>query len=102
MGYLPRPQCRPKNAPEVAGNTPWGPGEVWARVGSNMKNIQSAGTKSGVRDEVEGTAKNLAGRAKEGAGKALGNPGLEGRGAREQLEGAIQKELGKMKRVFGK
>lgn len=58
--------------------------------------------KSGTRDEIEGTAKILAGKIKEGAGKVLGNMGLEGRGDCEQLVGAIQKEFGKLKKVLGK
>ena len=61
----------------------------------------SAGTKSGARDEIEGTAKCVAGKIKEETGKALGNPGLECRGDRDQVDGAIQKEIGKLKRALG-
>ena len=58
--------------------------------------------KSGTRDEIEGAAKKLEGRVKEGLGKALGNPGLEGRGNRERLEGEIQKERGELKQAIGR
>jgi len=58
--------------------------------------------KSGTRDEIEGTARNLAGKVKEGAGNALGNPGLERRGNREQAEGTVQKNIGEIKKAFGK
>ncbi len=57
--------------------------------------------KSGTRDKIEGTAKALAGRIKEGAGKAIGNPRLEAQGDRDQVAGNVQKKVGEIKKVFG-
>ena len=57
--------------------------------------------KSGTQDKIEGTAKNLAGRVKEGAGKALGNPRLEAQGDCDQVKGNAQKKVGKIKKAFG-
>jgi uncharacterized protein YjbJ (UPF0337 family) len=67
-----------------------------------MRNPQSVDEKSAARDEIEGTAKQFAGKVKAGLGKALGNPGLEERGDCEQLVGSIQKEIGALKKVIGK
>jgi uncharacterized protein YjbJ (UPF0337 family) len=67
-----------------------------------MNKTPTDDVKSGTRDEIEGSAKILAGKIKEGAGKVLGNPRLEGRGDSEQLVGAIQREFGKLKKVLGK
>jgi uncharacterized protein YjbJ (UPF0337 family) len=65
-----------------------------------MLNYQSDKVKSGRRDEVEGSAKNLVGKIKETAGKALGNKNLEARGHSEQVEGSVQKKVGEIKKVF--
>jgi uncharacterized protein YjbJ (UPF0337 family) len=62
-----------------------------------MKNTQ---LKSGTRDEIEGTAKNLAGKVKEATGKALGNPRLASQGRYDQLEGKTQKKIGQVKKLF--
>ena len=67
-----------------------------------MKNTTPVGTKSGIRNEIEGSAKIVTGKAKEGLGKALGNTGMEARGDLEQLEGAVQKGIGKAKRAIGR
>jgi uncharacterized protein YjbJ (UPF0337 family) len=58
--------------------------------------------KSGTQDKIEGTAKNLAGKVKEGAGMVLGNPRLEAKGDCDQIEGNVQKKVGEIKTVFGK
>ena len=67
-----------------------------------MKNKPSTGMKSGTQDKIEGSAKTLAGKIKEGAGKAVGNPRLEAKGDCDQIEGNAQKKVGEIKKVFGK
>ncbi len=81
---------------------PHGTRAVFRVESAPMKNAHSVDTKSGTRDEIEGASKQLAGKVKEGLGKALGNPGLESRGDLEQIEGAVQKEIGALKRAIGK
>lgn len=57
--------------------------------------------KSGNQDKIEGAAKNLAGKFKEGLGKTVGNPRLESQGKSEQIDGKVQKKVGEIKKVFG-
>jgi len=57
--------------------------------------------KSGTHDKIEGAAQVLAGKIKEGAGKAIGNPRLEAQGDRDQAEGNVRKKVGEIKKVFG-
>ena len=49
------------------------------------------------KDEAKGTAKDIAGSAKEAAGKATGNNRLKAKGAAERVEGKVQKGVGAMK-----
>ena len=58
--------------------------------------------KTSTQDKVEGTAKELKGKVKEVAGRAVGNPDLAERGRDEQAEGKIQKKVGDIKKVFDK
>lgn len=58
--------------------------------------------KSSTQDKVEGHAKDLKGKAKETAGRAVGNPNLEQRGLNDQAEGKVQKKVGDIKKVFDK
>ncbi len=58
--------------------------------------------KSSTYDKAAGTGKNIAGRAKEAAGKVLGNPRLQAKGQADQVEGRMQKKIGEIKKVFGK
>ncbi len=67
-----------------------------------MQNVLPAEGQSGTRDELEGAAKNLAGKVKESTGKLLGNPRLENQGRSDQLEGRTQKKIGQIKKVLGK
>jgi len=66
-----------------------------------MQNNQSVKVKSGTRDQIEGSGKNLMGKVKEGTGKMIGNPQLAARGRSDQSEGRIQKKVGEIKKVFG-
>jgi uncharacterized protein YjbJ (UPF0337 family) len=67
-----------------------------------MQKEQSFDVKSGTQDKIEGSAKTLAGKIKEEAGKAVGNPRLEAKGDCDQIEGNAQKKVGEIKKVFGK
>jgi uncharacterized protein YjbJ (UPF0337 family) len=67
-----------------------------------MQKEPSFNVKSGTQDKIEGNAKILAGKIKEEAGKAVGNPRLEAQGDCDQVEGNAQKKVGEIKKVFGK
>jgi uncharacterized protein YjbJ (UPF0337 family) len=67
-----------------------------------MEKEQSVGVKSSTQDKIEGTAKNCAGKIKEEAGKAVGNPRLEAKGVCDQIEGKAQKKVGEIKKVCDK
>jgi uncharacterized protein YjbJ (UPF0337 family) len=58
--------------------------------------------KSSNQDKVEGTGKDIKGKIKEGVGKAVGNERLQAEGKADQVEGAVQKKAGDVKKVFGK
>jgi uncharacterized protein YjbJ (UPF0337 family) len=66
-----------------------------------MKKEPSFEVKSGTQDEVEGTTRNLVGKVKEAAGKAVGNPSLEARGDVDQIVGNAQKKVGEIKKALG-
>ena len=53
------------------------------------------------KDEVEGKAERLKGRAKEEAGKVLNDDQLEGEGVADQATGTVQEAWGKGKRKVG-
>lgn len=46
------------------------------------------------RDRAEGAAKNLGGRAKEAAGKVLGDEKLKAEGRADQVAGKVQNAVG--------
>jgi uncharacterized protein YjbJ (UPF0337 family) len=56
--------------------------------------------KSSTQDKAEGTAKDLKGKIKEGAGKLVGNERLQAEGQVDQAEGKAQKKVGDIKKVF--
>ncbi|MEY3894886.1 MAG: hypothetical protein RLZZ214_405 [Verrucomicrobiota bacterium] len=58
--------------------------------------------KSSNQDKAEGTAKDLKGKIKEGAGKVVGNERLQAEGIADQAEGKLQKKVGDVKKVFDK
>jgi len=49
------------------------------------------------KDQAKGAAKDIAGSAKEGIGKAVGNDRMAAEGAAERLEGKAQKAVGAAK-----
>lgn len=58
--------------------------------------------KDSTRDNVQGTAKDIKGKVKEAAGKAVGNPNLRDEGRADQIEGKVQKKAGDIKKVFNR
>ena len=48
-------------------------------------------------DRTEGSAKQMGGKIKEGAGKLLGDSKLKGEGQADQAEGKLQNSWGSMK-----
>jgi uncharacterized protein YjbJ (UPF0337 family) len=49
------------------------------------------------KDQVEGKAKDLGGKAKEEIGDAIGNDSMKHDGQADQVEGKIQKGVGDVK-----
>jgi uncharacterized protein YjbJ (UPF0337 family) len=66
-----------------------------------MQNAQSFGVKSGTQDKIEGTAKEVVGKFKVVAAKAVGNPRLEAEGNIDQVVGNAQKKVGEIKKGLG-
>lgn len=48
-------------------------------------------------DRIEGAAKNIGGKIKEGFGKAVGDTKLETEGKADQVEGRVQNTVGGVK-----
>lgn len=49
------------------------------------------------KDRVEGAAKNLKGKVKEGVGKVTGDAKLKSEGKADQVEGKVQNAVGGVK-----
>jgi len=49
------------------------------------------------KDQVKGTAKDIAGKVQEGAGKLVGSKEQEVKGLIKQVEGKTQKQVGNLK-----
>lgn len=58
--------------------------------------------KSSTTDKIQGAAHEAKGKAKEIAGKVIGNPNLQDQGTAEKLAGKVQRKVGDVKKVFGK
>jgi uncharacterized protein YjbJ (UPF0337 family) len=54
------------------------------------------------KDQVKGTAKDVAGKVQEGVGKAVGSKEQEAKGLGKQVEGKVQKGIGDVKDAFNK
>lgn len=48
-------------------------------------------------DRIEGSAKNIGGKIKEGAGKLTGDSKLQAEGKADQVEGKVQNAVGGVK-----
>ena len=66
-----------------------------------MQNAHSFEVKSGTQDKIEGAAKEVVGKFKVIAAKAVGNPRLEAEGKIEQVAGSAQKKIGDIKKGLG-
>lgn len=49
------------------------------------------------KDRIEGSAKNIGGKLKEGAGKVAGDEKLKAEGRADQMEGKVQNAVGGVK-----
>jgi uncharacterized protein YjbJ (UPF0337 family) len=67
-----------------------------------LVSLESVGMNSSTTDKTKGTAKQATGKAKEVAGKVIGDPNLQDRGTAEKADGIIQEKVGEVKKVFGK
>jgi uncharacterized protein YjbJ (UPF0337 family) len=56
--------------------------------------------KSSTKDKIRGGFREVTGKVKEKAGKAIGNPDLRDRGAMEEAGGKVQRKIGDVKKVF--
>lgn len=56
--------------------------------------------KPSTRDNLDGTARLVAGRIKQEAGKILGDPKLEASGGAERTLGRVQKKIGQIEKVL--
>jgi uncharacterized protein YjbJ (UPF0337 family) len=54
--------------------------------------------KSGMRDQVEGAAKEAKGKARQKMGKVTGNPDQAARGSIDEAKGKLQQKTGQIKR----
>jgi uncharacterized protein YjbJ (UPF0337 family) len=51
------------------------------------------------RNQVKGTAKDVAGKVQASVGKAIGNPAQQLKGVEKQIEGSIQKGAGNVQQA---
>lgn len=58
--------------------------------------------KSSTKDKIKGKVDQVAGTAKEKAGRATGNPDTQDRGTAQKVGGKIRDKVGDVKKVFGK
>ncbi len=56
--------------------------------------------KPSTQDKIEGTAKEVKGNIKQGAGKLVGNERLQAAGRADKLDGRVQKKVGEIEKVF--
>lgn len=52
------------------------------------------------KDQVKGTAKDVAGKVQQEAGKLVGNESMEAKGVAKQVSGKVQKGVGDVKEVL--
>ncbi len=52
------------------------------------------------KDQVKGTAKDVAGKVQQQAGKLVGNESMEAKGVAKQVSGKVQKGVGDVKEVL--
>ncbi len=52
------------------------------------------------KDQVKGTAKDVAGKVQQEAGKLVGNEKMQAKGLAKQVSGKVQKGVGDVKEVL--
>jgi uncharacterized protein YjbJ (UPF0337 family) len=57
--------------------------------------------KDSTKNRAKGRAREISGKAKSKAGKAIGNPRLRDRGDAESIGGKIQRKVGEIGKAFG-
>ena len=58
--------------------------------------------KNSTHDRIEGSAKQVRGKAKVAAGKVTGSPRLKAKGYADVAEGKVQKKIGDLERARGR
>jgi uncharacterized protein YjbJ (UPF0337 family) len=58
--------------------------------------------KASTKDRAKGQAREVKGKLKEKAGRAVGNPRVQDEGSAEKAGGKIQRKVGEVKKVFGR
>ncbi len=58
--------------------------------------------KTSATDKIQGRAREVAGKVKEQAGRAIADPDLADEGTAEKVGGTVQRKVGDIKKVFGK
>ena len=58
--------------------------------------------KNSTHDRIEGSAKQVRGKAKVAAGKVAGSPRLKAKGYADVAEGKVQKKIGDLERARGR
>lgn len=89
----------------LIGKQPIGPDRGMSYIGPKRQSSPTKETqnmKSSTRDKAEGTAKIVAGGAKQTAGKVVNSDRLQGKGIVQKAEGRTQKQVGEIKQVVGK
>ena len=56
--------------------------------------------KDSTKNEIQGNAKQAAGKVKETTGKIVNNQNLQARGTNERVEGKIQEKVGEIQKVY--
>jgi uncharacterized protein YjbJ (UPF0337 family) len=77
------------------------PGRPLGYNARTMQNQPSFESKSGTQDKIEGTTREVVGKFKVIAAKAVGNPRLEAEGNIDQVVGNAQKAIGNIKKGLG-
>ena len=56
--------------------------------------------KPSTKDQLQGTAEEIKGKAKEKVGQIVGNPNLQDEGTAQKVGGKVQKKVGQIEKVF--
>jgi uncharacterized protein YjbJ (UPF0337 family) len=56
--------------------------------------------KESTKDQAAGRAREIKGKIKKQAGRAINRPDIENRGANEEVAGKVQRKVGEVEKVF--